>query len=73
MRKSLLPALLVTGCATHVVDPGAIASLGDAIETAPTPGEAFTASYDSIDGLGIEVPDPEGRVVVIELIRSADW
>jgi hypothetical protein len=69
----LLPAALALGCATHQVEFDAIGAAGDQLETAPAPGERFEATFTTIDGEAIAVPDPGGQVVVIELIRSADW
>jgi ABC-type Fe3+-hydroxamate transport system substrate-binding protein len=68
-----LPALLSLGCATHQLDATAIAAAGSQLEGAPAPGERFEARLTDIDGQVLDVPDPEGRVVVLELIRSADW
>jgi hypothetical protein len=75
MTRTLIAlSLLSLGCAARGgIDPTAIASGGDALEGAPRPGEAFEATLTSIDGESIGVPDPDGRVVVLELIRSADW
>jgi len=69
----LAPALLV-GCAAHSGgDLTALATKGAEIEGVPTPGQPFATELISIDGETIVVPDPDGRVVVLELIRSADW
>jgi hypothetical protein len=73
-RASITLSTLALGCATRGgLDPSIIASHGDALEGAPRPGEAFATTLTSIEGERIAVPDPEGRVVVLELIRSADW
>ncbi len=69
----LAPALLM-GCAAHGGgDLTALATKGAELEGAPTPGQPFATELVSIDGETITVPDPDGRVVVLELIRSADW
>ncbi len=71
---TIAATLLLAGCAARSGgDPAAIAAQGSALDGAPVPGEAFTAELASIDGEAISVPDPSGEVVVLELIRSADW
>ncbi len=71
---SLVAPALLMGCAAH--GGGELASLatrGAELPGAPTPGEAFAPELVSIDGEHIAVPDPNGDVLVLELIRSADW
>ncbi|MCO4770965.1 MAG: hypothetical protein KDA24_13105 [Deltaproteobacteria bacterium] len=47
---------------------------GDTLEGALTPGETIPAvSFTTLDGRTVQVPDPSGGYVVLELIRSADW
>jgi len=37
-------------------------------------GPPFAATvFTTLDGVEVEVPDPGGGYVVLELIRSADW
>ncbi len=37
------------------------------------PGAPVDVMMTSIDGEHIAVPDPDGRTIVLELIRSPDW
>mgnify|MGYP006971715102 CR=1 FL=1 len=69
-----LATALLAGCAGRGgMDPSAIAAAGTELANAPTPGQPFATQLISIDGEDIAVPDPSGRAVVLELIRSADW
>lgn len=48
-------------------------TLAAALAAPLAPGDAVEAAWTSIDGQPVHVPDPEGRPVVLELIRSPDW
>ncbi len=69
----LATAALALGCATHRVEPDTIGAAGSELAGVPTPGQPFAAELTTTDGEAITLPDPSGRVVVLELIRSADW
>lgn len=69
----LLPAAIAAGCATHRVEIDTVGAAGDQLDAAPAPGDSFEAAFTTVEGEAIAVPDPGGKVVVIELIRSADW
>jgi hypothetical protein len=78
-RALVLLSLLSLGCAARggvapdSIASGAVGAAGDIIDAAPAPGETFATDLVTIDGETVAVPDPDGRVVVLELIRSADW
>jgi hypothetical protein len=42
-----------------------------------TPAPAVVAppmyAFDTLDGTTVRIPDPDGRPVVLELVRSLDW
>ncbi len=62
--------LLLAGCAhTHPDDLQYEAVMADA--TAPR--EMMGLSIRDIHQQAVEIPDPRGRHVIVELIRSADW
>ena len=47
---------------------------GDRLDGALAPGASLgPITFAALDGASITVPDPDGRYVVLELIRSADW
>lgn len=76
MPRSLTPlaTLVLLGCAARgIADPTALATRGSELPGVPTPGQPFITELVTIDGETIAVPDPSGQVVVLELIRSADW
>jgi hypothetical protein len=71
---SLLPLLpLLLACAHHWEGDPYLESAGAQRQAAPAPGERIELGLRDIDGRKIVVPDPAGRYVVLELIRSADW
>ena len=71
--RSLLPAL----CSLFACQAGATKDVkhtpGDDMPTAIQPGQPVALSLETWDGVAVTVPDPQGRYVVLELIRSADW
>lgn len=70
----LLPLLpLLLGCAHHWEGDLYMQSVGAQRRAAPAPGEHLELGLRDLDGRRIHIPDPDGRYVLIELIRSADW
>lgn len=67
----LLPLLLA--CAHRPQGDLYLQSVGAQRDEAPAPGQFLELGLKDIDGRSIRVPDPDGRYVVVELIRSADW
>ena len=72
--QRLIPTLLplLMGCVSHNIGTEPMA-VGSQLEGTPQPGSAISIELTSIDGEAIGVPDPRGRAVVLELIRSAEW
>lgn len=68
---ALLPLLLA--CAHTPEGDLYLQSAGADRQAAPAPGEFLELGLRDIDGRAVRVPDPDGRWVVVELIRSADW
>jgi hypothetical protein len=65
-----LPALLA--CSSDS-DKAVQHTPGDDLPAAIQPGQPISLSLSTWDGAAVTVPDPGGRYVVLELIRSADW
>ena len=38
-----------------------------------TPPVAPLHTFETLDGARVQIPDPGGRPVVVELVRSLDW
>lgn len=36
-------------------------------------GGAMHETFETTDGATVRIPDPTGRYVILEVIRSADW
>ena len=67
-----LPA--TSACADDA-EPGFVPEVrGDRLDGALTPGTSLDPhTFTTVHGASVTVPDPDGRYVVLELIRSADW
>ena len=78
-----MPALAVFALAACASTP---VELSPPPEAAPATSEAAAEpvavavgvdlsgqTLGSLDGLPLTLPDPDGRPVILELIRSADW
>ncbi len=73
-RLSVLSAcLLLAACAHKPPEDLLYQSVGADRAGAPAPNQALELDLQDIDQQAVLVPDPDGRHVVIELIRSADW